>query len=89
MILRDLYTDLLRGNLDNVFDQENVQMINSVTSKLLSNPSWTNKDIEDADLILRISNILYNNTDFLALPLEDGIYDLLLEAYRKYNPHFY
>ena len=34
MILRDLYTDLLRGNLDNVFDQENVQMINSVTSKL-------------------------------------------------------
>lgn len=88
MILRDLYTDLLRGNLDNVFDQENVQMINSVTSKLLSKPSWTNKDIEDADLILRISNILYNNTDFLALPLEDGIYDLLLEAYRKYNPHF-
>ena len=73
MILRDLYTDLLRGNLDNVFDQENVQMINSITSKLLSNPSWTNKDIEDADLILRISNILYNNTDFLALPLEDGI----------------
>ena len=88
MILRDLYTTLLRGSLDNVFEDENLRLINERTSVLLNKPNWTIQDIDDADTILRISNVLYNNTDLAVLPLEDGVYDLLLEAYKKYNPNF-
>lgn len=88
MILRDLYTTLLRGSLDNVFEDENLRLINERTSVLLNKPNWTIQDVDDADMILRISNILYNNTDLAVLPLEDGVYDLLLEAYKVYNPNF-
>lgn len=88
MILRDLYMTLLRGNLDNVFEEENLRLINEKTTNLLNKKNWSIEDIDDADTILRISNILYNNTDLSVLPLEDGIYDLLLEAYKNYNPNF-
>lgn len=88
MKLVDLYTNLLRGNLDEVFEEENLRLINDVTNGLLSKTHWSIHDIDDADTILRISNILYNNTDIAVLPLEDGVYDLLLEAYKVYNPNF-
>lgn len=88
MKLVDLYTNLLRGNLDEVFEEENLRLINDTTSNLLTKDGWSIHDIDDADTILRISNVLYNNTDLSVLPLEDGVYDLLLEAYRNYNPNF-
>ena len=84
MILRDLYTTLLRGSLDNVFEDENLRLINERTTVLLNKQNWTIHDIDDADMILRISNILYNNTDLAVLPLEDGVYDLLLECRSYY-----
>lgn len=39
--------------------------------------------LEFIDLVLKISNILYNNTDVDILLLEDGIYDLLIEEFRR------
>ena len=36
MILRDLYTTLLRGSLDNVFEDENLRLINEWTTVLLN-----------------------------------------------------
>ncbi len=44
MILRDLYTTLLRGSLDNVFEDENLRLINERTSVLLNKPNWTIQD---------------------------------------------
>lgn len=38
--------------------------------------------------ILWISNVLYNNTSSDLLLLDDGVYDLLLEFYKSYNPNF-
>ena len=49
---------------------------------------WNPDDIIVADLILRISNIAYNNTSAEVLPLDDGIYDQLLVLYSKYNPNY-
>ena len=45
-------------------------------------------EIETMDKVLRICNILYNRTDLELLPVEDGVYDLLLEKYKTYNPNF-
>lgn len=88
MRLRDLYTYILNGKYDQIFTQENLKMINDTTISLLNKKALDQSDLESADLILRISNILYNNTDLDTLPLDDGIYDLLLECYKKYNPNF-
>lgn len=38
--------------------------------------------------IVMICNVLYNRTDMLVLPVEDGVYDLLLEAYKRYDSNF-
>lgn len=38
--------------------------------------------------LIMICNILYNRTDILVLPVEDGIYDLLLELYKKFDQNF-
>lgn len=86
--LREVYTSLLSGNIELAMSDESVKMINDTTMYLLNSAAVLYTDIENADLIIRISNILYNNTSLEKLPLEDGVYDLLLEWYKKYNPNF-
>ena len=89
MTLSQMYTNLLRGDIDSIFEESNLKEINDTTQDLLNrSPNWDIHDIDNADTILRISNIIYNNTDIAVLPLEDGIYDLLLEAYKVFNPNF-
>lgn len=48
----------------------------------------TDIDIKDADLIIKISNILYNNTDRPLLPLDDGMYDLLMVWIQRYKEDY-
>ena len=46
------------------------------------------EEIQTFDSLIRICNILYNMTDLEVLPIEDGVYDILLEYYKKFNPNF-
>ena len=55
---------------------------------LINNPVWNEEMTHTADLILRISNIAYNNTSSNLLPLDDGIYDQLAVLYYKYDPNY-
>lgn len=73
-----IYTSLCNGDLS-LMTSENIQRINSITVGILQD---TVDNTYEDELILKISNILYNNTDRELLPLEDGLYDLLLEKYR-------
>ena len=82
-ILEDLRTGTLRS-----ITKENVQLINDVTLHSLNQPDPTMDQVESMRLIVVISNILYNNTDRSMLPLEDGVYDLLLEKYKNYDPNY-
>lgn len=86
--LNDLYTSLLRGDYKEVVSSSSALMINDIALELLKAEPLTKDQIQQCDLVLRISNILYNNTDLDMLPLEDGTYDILLEKYKKYNPNF-
>lgn len=48
--------------------------------------NWTPEDLYNADLIIRISQIMYNDTSSIVLPLDDGVYDQLIAIYNKYRP---
>ena len=61
------------------------KVINQEVIRLLSIPDEiiSEDDIDTMCVILTISNILYNNTSQNVLPLEDGIYDLLIVKYKN------
>ena len=61
-------------------------LINTRTIELLNNKNWNKEDVDEGRIIIEISNKLYNNSDSDVLPLDDGIYDLLLEQVRRYIP---
>lgn len=86
-MLEQIINRLKQGDLSLLTD-ENVRLINSLTVSLLNKDTHIQKEVQDMYKILWISNVLYNNTDRSILPLEDGIYDLLLELYKKYDPWY-
>lgn len=59
-----------------------------VANTLINTDVWSIDQQEIADHLLRISNIMYNDTTDEILPLDDGLYDRLLEKYKKYNPNY-
>ena len=78
-----ILNELLKGNI-NIVICNKTQLISQVMTFLNSD----NSSIEELDNIyniLKISNILYNNTSLDFLLLEDGVYDLLLEKYKIYR----
>lgn len=78
-MLKEIKNKLLEGNLS-VIDGKVVLAINDIASAFLSNKQVDMNDIYD---ILVISNVLYNNTSRTILPLEDGVYDLVVAKYNK------
>lgn len=85
--MRSIVDSLLKGDASCLTPDVIYNINNQVVLLLNKEPlSKTEQDIVDD--ILHISNLVYNNTDRSILVLEDGIYDLLLEKYKKYNPNF-
>lgn len=81
-MLKQILASLDAGSLD-MITPENSIMISDMTVKYLSIPDGEIQavDLENMLDILKISNILYNNTSRNLLPLEDGVYDLLVVKY--------
>lgn len=79
---------LIAKNPSPLNDIQTCVEISSIAVDLINNPVWSSDAIYVADLILRISNIAYNNTSMDVLPLDDGVYDQLLTVYKKYNPNY-
>lgn len=76
------------GNAERIRSVEVITAISEIAVELINNPQWNSDQIHIADLILRISNIAYNNTSNTLLPLDDGVYDQLLVLYQKYDPNY-
>ena len=55
--------------------------MNKMVLEFLDKEEESKEDIENAYAILFISNILYNNTTRTMLPLEEGVYDILVTRY--------
>lgn len=81
-------SELENGNNSSMYDTDFCQMMSVMTTQLLTDFNWGPNEIVLADAILRYSNIAYNCTDNEVLPLDDGLYDQLLEIYKKYNPNY-
>lgn len=92
MFKRDIYNKIIadwiigqniQKGLDIIYNDS--KLINEEVLRLLSIPDnlLSQYDIDDMNTILIISNILYNNTSQNVLPLEDGIYDLLIVKYKN------
>lgn len=92
MINKELYNKIIadwiigrniQKGLDIIYNDSRI--INEEVLRLLSitESNISLDDIDTMNIILTISNILYNNTSENVLPLEDGIYDLLIAKYKN------
>jgi hypothetical protein len=86
--LRKALEEIESGNKSSITDPEFGKFMSDCASELLELPFWDENMIVVADIIYRYSNIAYNCTDNDVLPLDDGVYDQLLEIYKKYNPRY-
>ena len=85
-MFKNVVYNIQQGNI-NIDDNTKINM--SATALIFLKEKHTNADmLEQIKDILNISNMLYNNTDIDILPLEDGVYDLVLEKYKNYNPNY-
>ena len=78
---------LMRGDAS-CLTQDVIFNINQIVIALINKEPLTKVEQDTVDDILHISNLIYNNTDRSILVLEDGVYDLLLEKYKRYNPSY-
>lgn len=63
--------------------------LNEEAIRLLELPTLSEMDKEELKFLIDIANITYNNSDRDVLPIEDGVYDMLIEKYRKFNNDVY
>lgn len=85
--LNEILQGLMAGN-PFFFSVQNIEFISDCAMKLLDKKDLDDYDQMCAGMIISISQIAYNNTDRSLLFLDDGVYDLLLEKYKKYNENF-
>lgn len=74
----EIVLQLKNGKID--ISQNDINVINDIAVGFINGDIIELQTIHD---ILEISNILYNNTSNTVLPLEDGIYDLVVVKYNK------
>ena len=93
MTIHDIVEELKKGNFD--IANNNLMLINDTAMELLDLPDETiknNKELLDTLIdIIAIGNITYNYGDTEILPIDDGVYDLLVTKlqridYNRFTP---
>ena len=82
--LNQILQTLLSGDL-RCLSQDNIIYVSEISMALLNKQNLDDYDKMCIDMIISISQIVYNNTDRSILFLDDGVYDLLLEKCKEYN----
>ena len=83
--IRNAYEHLLKGDLSYITLELKIR-VNEIVNDFLQ--SLTKDYLDDINIILDMSDILYNNTSNDFLLLEDGVYDNLLIAYKNFDPFY-
>lgn len=88
--VKSIFDALMNGSKEVAISTQEKLALNAIAQKLynISDENYTPETIEELKYIILNCNILYNRTDMEVLPIEDGFYDLLLEKYKKFDPHF-
>ena len=87
-ILKGIVNDLYHEKTDSIFDIKNIQMVSELSDYILNKSELNEYDKSILERLIEIGNITYNNMDTDILPIEDGVYDLLLEKLKRYNPNY-
>lgn len=84
-----LMSELSRGHIA-ALDNTNKIFLGQLSAKYaqMSSNQFSSTQRNNLKLLVMICNILYNRTDMQILPVEDGVYDLLMETYKKFDPNF-
>lgn len=84
-----IFDELCKGNIS-VLTLENKKFLNDLALVLLNSKDiiWDQPTIDNLKYLIMVCNLLYNRTDMIVLPIEDGVYDLLLEKYKTFDPEF-
>ena len=82
-----IYNDLLNGKLDSVYQFK--KEINQCIMEILNLPFLSNQDMKKLETLIKIGNITYGNLNTDNLPIEDGVYDLMVALYAKNNNGIY
>jgi NAD-dependent DNA ligase len=72
----------MQGDITCITDEVVLEM-NNVALNVMSKQDCTLEEQSGAETVLEICDILYNNTDMNKLPLDDGLYDLLVRWYEN------
>ena len=87
MNIKEIFLELCKGDIS-ILDINCKQFISNESMRLYNLIDFTDRDIEDLKYLLMVANILYNRTDMVVLPIEDGMYDILLEKYKTFDSNF-
>ena len=86
--LKQIYDELCKGNI-NFVTLEIKRFISDMALKLYQPASSALPNYrDDLKYLILICNVLYNRTSMDVLPVEDGLYDILLERYKEIDPYF-
>ena len=85
---KEVFDSLAHGSML-MLTIENIGKLNELAMRLYNTPNLSPSDVEELKYLLMASNIVYNRTDSEQnLIISDGMYDILLEKYKKYDPNF-
>lgn len=82
-VIRHVFADVNAGFLDSAFNYK--EKLNEQISNLLAIDNYDADMIEDLREAIIIGNATYNNSSSDILPIEDGVWDMLVEKYRKHT----
>lgn len=88
LLLDQIEIDLLRGNLKAATCRK--QYLGCYANNILASDNLSEADIEILRQLVHIGSIVYHNSDLNEdeQPIESGVWDLLFEKYKCFNPNF-
>lgn len=86
-ILNDILGRLLCGDIT-ILTLDTKQFLATKATSLLQLQVTDKYVLESIKTLVQICNILYNRSDILVLPVDDPIYDGLVELYKQHDPNF-
>lgn len=83
-VLQAVLNQLMAQDISGV-NEEFIIYCGKMATSILEKEVLSEYDVACMNLLIQICQIVYNNTDRSVLPLDDGVYDLLLERDKEYN----
>lgn len=83
-IIHQIYRGVNAGNLSLAFDYR--EHLNSRILELLNIENLNEDEVEELKEAIIIGNATFENSDAFLTPIENGIWDMMVEKYRRYTP---